>query len=280
MNLRKITKRIAIYLFALIWTLITIFPFIWMFYSSLKTDQEIFANVWALPRKIHFDNYLKAWHGGNIQISLGRFLVNSGIVVISSVLLILSVSTLAAYVATRCRIRGKNIFYTILGISIMIPPQIAAISLFAELRWLRIYDTYLALILPYTAFNAPLATLLLWSYFVKFPIEIEEAAKIDGCSSFKFFWSIFLPILRPAIAAIASVIFVFLWNEFLFALLFIQENGLRTVTLGVFLAFKGQYTQYWSLLFAGLNVAIVPVILFYLFFQKQIIAGLAEGYGK
>jgi len=256
-----------------------------MFYSSLKSDKEIFANLWALPTRFHYENYITAWQGGNLHIILGRYFLNSIIVVSLSLTLILTVSLLAAYALGRNRIiniksKTRSIIYYIVALSVMIPPYIALIPLFAQLSSLHLYNTYWALVLPYSAFYSPLAIILFIPYFARFPDEIEEAAIIDGCSGFRMFWNIFLPILKPAVSSVAAILFVFIWNEFLFALVFIQDTALLPLTVGIFLSFKGQFIQYWGVLFSGLSIAILPVIFFYIFFNKQIVSGLAEGYSK
>ena len=158
----------------------------------------------------------------------------------------------------------------------MLSPQVGLISLYKLLSSLRIYNTYWALIISYTAYRIPFTVFLMRSYFITLPREVEESAFIDGCNSWQVFSKIVLPMSRPIIATSALLTAMFTWNEFMFALVFIEDNSLRTVPVGL-MNLRGALTTKWSVLLAGLTLSALPMIIMFLIFQKQLIRGLTSG---
>lgn len=268
----SLSWKIFIYAVALIMVVLMAYPLIWMIYSSFKTNREIFLFPFSLPNKMRLDNWMQAWRMGN----LGRYFINSIFVTSISVLLIAFLSSMAGYAFARLRFKGREfLFYTFL-LGLILPVQIVVIPLFAFLNKVRLLNTYFALILPYITWGLPLSIYIFRSFFLTLPGDIADAAKIDGCSLFGLYWRIMLPLIRPALVTIAILQSINVWNEFLLALLFIYEDELKTIPVGL-LAFYGYHNINYKLIFSALSITTVPVLIVYFIFQKQIVSGLTTG---
>jgi multiple sugar transport system permease protein len=266
--------RKSVFGFILIVTvIISFFPVVWMFLTSLKTSMEIYAfPVVYIPTKLTFQNYVDVF----TQNRLARFFFNSVLVGSVATVVCLAVSSLAAYGLSRFRVRHNLlILVIILGFSTF--PFIASvIPLFDVLRRLRLLNTYFSLMLPYIAFNIPFSVWLSFAYFKEFPLSIEDAAKIDGCSRLGTLWRIFYPLSAPVLSSVAIVTFINCWNEFIFALILISKPHMRTIPAGIAL-YPGEYSFPWETISAAAVVATLPIIFFIVFFQKKIISGLTRG---
>ncbi|MDZ7801855.1 MAG: carbohydrate ABC transporter permease [Trueperaceae bacterium] len=259
------------------WVVLTVvagmaFPLAWMLYSSLKSNQEIFARPFGLPQDPDWGNWWVAWTTGD----LGRLYLNSLLVTGSAVLIVVSLAALAAYAFARLRFPGRDALFYLFLIGLLLPPQTVIIPLFSLLRDLGLLNTYWALILPYASWPLALTIFMLRSFYRTLPGELEDAARIDGAGLWTTFWHVMLPLVRPALVTMVILNAVNLWNELLFALLFIQEETMRTLPAGL-MAFYGYHSVDYKLVFAALSIATVPVLIFYFIFQRQIIAGLTVG---
>ena len=248
-----------------------IYPFVWMTVSGFKTTSELFNNTWALPSRWIFRNYADAWNQG-----VGRYFLNSVIVTVSTVALTTLISAAAAFAMSRFEFRGRNLLLVLVVGGLMLSPEVSVISLYKLLQALGIYNTYLALIIPYTAFRIPFTIFLMRSYFLSLPREVEESAYIDGCGTFRVFWCIVLPMSKPIIATASLLTAMSAWNEFMFCLVFIESDSLRTIPVGL-MNLRGAFSTNWSVLLAGLTISALTMVLFFLFFQKKLIRGLTEG---
>lgn len=248
------------------------FPMMWMVLSSFKSNAEIFSAPLALPTSIDFSRWAEAWEVGNI----GQYALNSVIVTSSSVFAILLIGAGAAFAFSRYRFRGRQLLMGMLAIGLLLPLQsyfIAQSRLFTQLE---IIDTRLALIIPYTAMGLPLAVYLLKVYLDALPDELFEAARIDGAGDLRVFWLVALPLLRPGLATVAIFSALACWNEFLLALLYIQDDALKTIPTGL-LAFSSRYVTDYSLLFSALSIITLPMIVIYILFNRHIVAGITAG---
>ncbi len=257
----------------LFWGLIvvTLYPLIWLILNSLKTSSEMFDRSWDLPQIWQWSNYRQAWDFG-----LGHYIVNSFLVTTVSVTLIVLIAALNAFVLSVLNFRGKNIVYVVLLGGMIMPPEVSLFPLFKILSTLGLYNTYFAMILPYVAFGLPFATFLIRAHMVGIPSELHEAATIDGAGLLRVFWSIYLPVSRPALAAAAMIMVMRTWNEFIFALTFVESDSLRTLTIGIS-TFGDALRVEWTVLMAGLVISITPVLITFLFMQRQFIGGLTQG---
>jgi ABC-type glycerol-3-phosphate transport system permease component len=251
-----------------------IYPFLWLTANSFKSMEDMVNNSWSLlPKLVMWKNYQEAWIIGKI----GRYFVNSMTVSVLAVLILVIVCYLGSYALARIDFKGRNLFMVLFLSTWMLPPQIILIPLFKVERLLHINNTLAGLILPYAAGTLPFSVFVMTAFLRKIPVEIEEAAFIDGAGRLKLIWSILLPLSRPGLATVVIFSFMQNWNEFFMALVLIQDPALKTLTLGV-LNFSGQWGQIaYNRLFAALVIISVPVITVYVIFQKQFISGLAAG---
>lgn len=251
-----------------------LYPLLWMALNGFKSTEAIFGNPWALPTSWSIDYYKAAWASG-----LTRYFLNSIIVTSGSVFLVTLLGAWAAFGLSRVKIPFSNAVMLIIVGGIMIAPTAALIPLFQLMQTLHFYDTYWALIVLYAAFKLPFTTFLIRSYMLGLPKEVEEASLIDGASHWQTFWTIILPMCRPILVSAALLQSLFAWNEFPFALVFINNPDLKTVPVGL-MDFQSTLLTNWPVLFAGLTIAALPMILLFLIGQRQFIRGLTEGFSK
>jgi raffinose/stachyose/melibiose transport system permease protein len=248
-----------------------LYPLFWMVISSFKTNRELFLNTWALPTTWQWSNYVLAWNAG-----VGRFFFNSVFVTTISTAAATLIGALAAYPLSRFDFPGRTAILLFIVGGLMLAPQISLISLYKLLQGLGIYNTYWAMIVPYVAYRIPFTVFLLWSYFLFLPREVEEAAYSDGCNSWGILWHVVLPMSKPIIATAALLSARVIWNEFMFALVFVEDSALRTIPIGL-MGLKSQVDTDWTVLLAGLTMSAIPIILLFILMQKQFVRGLAEG---
>lgn len=267
-------SRTLAYIFLIVLAVSIVYPLAWMALNGFKTNAELFGDPWGLPRTWRWENFAKAWNLGVV-----RYLLNSVIVTIGSVTATVLVSSMAAYALTRQRLPFSGpITIALLG-GMMLAPTVALIPLFRLLQALHIFDTYWALIILYTAFRISFTVFLIRAYMITLSHEIEDAAVVDGASRWQIFWLVIMPLSRPIIVSAALLQALFAWNEFAFALVFINTTELKTLPVGL-LAMQGRVLSDWPVLFAALTIAAIPMILLFLAGQRQFIRGLAEGFGK
>ncbi|WP_378143697.1 carbohydrate ABC transporter permease [Cnuibacter sp. UC19_7] len=254
--------------------IIVLYPILWMALSSLKSNSEILSSPFGWPAELDFSSYGRAFAGG-----VGDYFLNSIIVTVASVIATTLLSAWAAYGLTRITIPfSKPILYVIIG-GLMLAPTVAVIPLVKLLQGWGIYDTYWALIILYTAFRIPFTTFLIRSYMIDLPIEVDEAAVLDGARSSQIFWRIVLPMSAPIITSAVILQVLFAWNEYLFALIFIGSDSLKTLPVGLATLSSRAVTDFPSV-FAGMTIAAVPMIALFFLCQKYFIRGLSDGIGK
>ena len=270
-----ITRRLPTFLISLallVLAFVFFFPLIWMVMSSFKSNSAIFSAPFSPPESIDLSRWVEAWTVGN----LGQYALNSAIVTVVSVVLILLFGAAAAYALSRYRFRGRGVVLSLFALGLILPLQsyfIAQSSIFTQLG---ITDTRIALIVPYAAMGMSLAVYLLKVYLDALPEELFEAARIDGASDRQLFATIALPLLRPGLATVAIFSALAAWNEFLLALLYIQDDTLKTIPTGL-LAFSTRYVTDYSLLFSALSIVTIPMIVIYVVFNRQIVEGITAG---
>jgi raffinose/stachyose/melibiose transport system permease protein len=271
--LRRLSfARIAVIAALALLALLFFIPLIWMVLSSFKTNTEIFTTPFSLPTQIDFTQWAVAWDVGNIS----RYALNSVIVTTVSVLAILGLSSAAAFAFSRYRFRGAGLMLALLSLGLILPLQSYFIAQSTMFTQLELTDTYWALIIPYTAMGLPLATYLLKVYLDALPEELFEAARIDGAGDFRIYTVLALPLLKPGLATVAVFSALSSWNEFLLALLYIQDDALKTIPTGL-LAFSSRYVTDYSLLFSALSIITLPMIAVYITFNRQITEGITAG---
>nr|WP_280521441.1 carbohydrate ABC transporter permease [Paenibacillus mangrovi] len=247
-------------------------PIYYLFVTTFKTPQEALEHPLRLPTHFGFQQFVDAWNAMDYL----NVLKNNLIITISSVFLVVMVSAMASFPLARRRHKlNKTLFFLILS-GIMIPYQIAIIPLFRLMKTLHLIDSQFGVIIIYTFVFMPLATFIFHGFIRTIPTEIEEAARIDGCGVGQTFWKITFPLLRPATATVVILISLNTWNDFVFPLLFLQSRDKGTILLEVYRN-VGQFSTDWTHMFPMLVLGILPIFIFYLVMQKQIIKGIASG---
>lgn len=259
-------------IFLSMFSLMMIYPLYWLITSAFKTNEEFFAHPYSLPTSFSFDNIIRAWEVAN----LGRAMLNSTIVTISATVLTIFLAALTAYVLSRFTFRLKSFLMVFFLVGMLIPIHSTLVPLFTIMDQVGLLNTYWALILPYTAFELPISIFLIVAYMSSIPKELEEAAVIDGSGYWGVFFRIMLPLSVPALSTVAILSFLRYWNEFVFALVFINDSSLKTLPLSLAIFSNGFSTDY-ALTMAAMTVAVIPTIIMYLIFQEQIMKGMVAG---
>ncbi|HEV7167940.1 MAG TPA: carbohydrate ABC transporter permease [Micrococcaceae bacterium] len=256
-----------------IWSLIVILPLLWTFMSSFKSSSEIFASPFALPTVWHFDNYIRAWTSAGI----GSYFLNSVIVVGFALVIVMTLGAMCAYVLARYTFPGSRAIYYLLLAGLTFPIFLAMVPLFFILRNIGLLNTLPGLILTYVGFALPFTVFFLFSFFKTLPHEITEAAAIDGAGEWRTFFQVMLPMAKPGLASVAIFNFLGLWNQFLIPVS-INAAGPRVLSQGL-AAFAGQmgYAVDFGALFAAVTVTVVPVLIVYVIFQRQLQGSVSAG---
>jgi raffinose/stachyose/melibiose transport system permease protein len=274
LGMRHALVRVLVWVALAALVVAVLYPLLWMLFSSFKSNQEVFASPWGLPGELRWRNFVQASDAGVV-----RYFVNSVLVTAASILTTVLLSAWAAYALVRLRVPfGGAILGLLLG-GLMLAPTVALIPLFGLLQQLRIYDTYWALIVLYTAFRIPFTTFLIRAYMIDLPPQVDEAAKLDGCTAAQTFWQIILPMCRPILVSAALLQALFAWNEFVFALVFVSTGDLKTLPVGL-MDMQSRLLTDWPVQFAGLTMAALPMIVLFLIGQRQFLRGLTDGIGK
>lgn len=251
----------------------TLFPLIWLVISSLKTNFEFLAgSPFALPAKPQWSNYTNAL----TVAGLGRMLFNSVFVGLSATVVNIIVASMGAYCISRFRFRGRERIFTLFTAGILVPLNALMVPYFVIITKLGLINTYGGMILLYTAIGIPMSTFLIRGLMDSIPMELEEAAYIDGCGFYARFFHIILPLSRTSIVTAATFEFLTCWNEFVFANLLVSSEKLRTIQVGI-RYFTNQFSTDYVSMYAAIVISIIPSIVGYVLFQEQIIAGMTSG---
>jgi raffinose/stachyose/melibiose transport system permease protein len=251
---------------------ITIFPLYLVVITSFKEQGRVVLQPLRLPEVWHWENIVLAWQKGHFS----TYFLNSILVTIPTVLIILTFSLLAAYVLARKSFPGKNLLFVIFLTGLAIPGDVLIIPLYYDLKDMGLLNTRWALILPSAAFGLSFGILLLRSFIEVLPKEILEAAIIDGCSDWELLVHIVAYLCRPALLSLMIFNFMWTWNQFLFPIVLIQKDSLRTLPVGLNY-FQGRYVTNVPLLMAGATIVFLPVVILYIIFQRDFIKGITTG---
>ncbi|MFD3257857.1 carbohydrate ABC transporter permease [Paenibacillus lentus] len=260
------------YTFLSLFAIMNIVPLFWMVVNSFKKEQEYAANPFSLPTDLQFSNYVQAWKVANMDV----YFFNSIFVTFVSLVVTVLLGALAAYFLSRFKFKLRGLTYGLFLLGMLVPIHATLIPIFLIMQKLHLIDTYLSLILPYTAFHLSLTVFILEGFMRGFPKDLEESGVMDGAGIYRIFWSIILPITRPALATVIILNFIYNWNEYLFALVLITSAEFKTLPLGLS-NFVGIETASLTLQMAALTIALIPIIIFYLLLQKQLVNGMTAG---
>jgi raffinose/stachyose/melibiose transport system permease protein len=269
---RKNLPRFWQYLILSVVVVIILVPIVILVFGSLKTRGEMYSRPYTIPNPPRWDNYGKILSQPTFWIMLRNSLIVMLVVTVGVVL----ICSLAAFVFARTDFRGKSLAFNLLVLGIMFPINIAIMPVYLVLRQIGLLNNLVGVIVVQIAFLISGNILILRGFFASIPAELQDAAYIDGCTVFGFFWRILLPLARPALAAVAALTMVVSWNDLLVPLVVIDKDTLWTLPLGT-MQFQGQYGQDLALVAAFVTLSALPAVIFYLIAERQIVAGLTAG---
>ncbi len=263
-------RQLSVYLISIAFSIVFLLPLFWMVSTSLKTPDKIFSlPIQWLPQPIAWENYRKAF----TVLPFELFYRNTLVITLSCIIGTLFSASLVAYGFARLNFAGKNLWFTIMLSTMMLPSQVTMIPIFAFFRSLGWVDSFKPLIVPSFFGGGAFNIFLLRQFFMTIPVDIEEAARIDGCSTFSIFYKIVLPLSKPVLTTITIFTFIAHWNDLMTPLIYINSLEKKTIAMGLLL-FQGQYGTQWELLMAAATIALLPVLLLFFFLQRYFVEGI------
>ena len=259
-------------LIALFFAAIVLVPLLTAWVGGFKSNAELLLSPFALPKTWQINQYADVVTNQSFWRMLGNSLLVTG----TTTLGVVALSALAAYPLSRLQFRGREVTYNFFTLGLLFPAAVAILPLYLTVRDSGLINTYSGIILPQVAFGLPATIVLLRGFFSQIPREIEEAASMDGASIMRMFFSVVLPIMRPALAAVAVLIMVSSWNAFFWPLLVVNSESLFTLPLGV-MQFSSQYSTDYGRVLAFISVSMIPALIFYFVAERQIVEGLTAG---
>lgn len=271
-TLKKNLPRLFKYFVLSLVVLIVIVPIVMIVFGALKTRGEFMTRPYTPPIPPNWENYAKVLR----MPVFWSMLRNSLLIMLATTIGVVLICSLTAFVFSRMKFRGQNLLFNFFTLGLMFPITIAILPVYLIVRQIGLTNNLWGVILVQTSFQLSISIVILRSFFMAIPSELQDAAYIDGCNAFGFFWRILLPLSRPALAAVASLTMVASWNDLLVPLVLLDKEKLWTLTLGT-MQFQGQYGMDLALIAAFVTLSAVPAVIFYLFAERQIISGLTAG---
>lgn len=273
---REMRRQVAyglLYVFLTLLVIIYSLPGLGVIITSFKTTAEISEEgLWSPPADLRFENYAEAWGNGNVR----TYAINSFLVTIPATIASIALGVLTGYVFSKLPFRGSEWLFIFVVAGMFFPPQIVLIPLFRLFNTVGLYDTLWPMIIVHTAFGLPICTLLMRNFFSSVPTALREAAIIDGANEIQILLRVMLPVSLPALAVLATLQFTWIWNDFLWPLIFTQSDGMRTIMVGL-VTLKGQYSVAWGVQGAMAVIASIPTLVIFIFFQRYFIRGMTLG---
>jgi len=272
-KLRKRIGRILLYVVITILAVIYILPGIGVIMTSVKLDSEIAKEgLWVIPKAIHFDNFREVW----VEAHVNRYMRNSFLVTIPATILSITLGVLMGYVFSKLSFPGAEILFILVLAGLFFPPQIVLIPLFKFYNTVKLYDTLWPMIITHSVFGLSICTLVMKNFFSSIPMAIREAAIVDGANELDILVRIMLPVSIPALAVLATLQFTWIWNDFLYPIIFTQSDTQRTIMVGL-ISMRGQYSVAYGAQAAMAVIASIPTLMIFIFFQRYFIRGLTLG---
>ena len=255
-----------------IFTILCLYPLLWLFLSSFKTNTELYANPWGLPEQFRLDNYVQAITEGHILQYFG----NSVIIAVSAVLVAVVLSSMVSYAITRMEWRLSKLTLNLFLLGMMIPVYAMVVPLFSMFNRMVLLNTHLAVIIPHIAIAFPMAIFIMTGFMGSLPKEMEEAAVMDGCNIYQIFFKIIMPISKSSIVTVAVVTFINIWNDLLLPQIFLTDSSKMTLPVGL-TEFQGQYATNYVAEIAAVIITIVPSVIVYIWLHRHIMEGMVAG---
>lgn len=250
----------------------TLFPLLWLFITSLKTNAEYFDNPFSLPAVPQWQNYVNAFQ----QANLGRMISNSVIVAVTATVINVLIAAMLSYCLSRFKFKGREVIFTLFSVGVLVPLNALMVPYFSIFSKMGLVDSLGALIILYAAIGLPISTFIIRGFMANFPAEIEEAAYIDGSGFYGRFFKMILPLTKTGLVTAATFEFITCWNEFVYANLLTSSPVTKTIQIGI-RYFTNQFTTDYVSMYAAIIISIAPSIIGYMLFQKQVISGLTSG---
>lgn len=275
---KGLLNRFPLYVFLIIWALLIIVPIVWVFMSSVKTNREIIASPWGLSETWEWQNFQRAW----VEANFSGYLINTVGLTLVSTTIGTMISVMAAYVLTRYSFQGRRVAYYYIMVGLFVPFFLTMIPTWKLYNDLGFLDTrlasYIGLVLLYIAWSIPWSVFILSGYFEYLPSELKDAALLDGANDFQVFWYVMFPISKGGIIAMTIFNALWIWNDFVLALVFLPFESQRTMPVGLMMLFKAKKALAdWSAVMAAVVIMMLPMIIIYLLLQKQVIKGATAG---
>lgn len=276
--LKKLSKQASVfphYLILMLWAVSAIFTFLWVVNTSLKSNSEIIVNLWGLPQDgFQWSNYIKTWE----VFHLGGYMRNSLWIGSLSTLLTLVVGVPASYVLARYQFKLKQALYFLFVGGMAVPRGLLVIPIFLFMQQLGLVNKISGVVIIYVALALPFTILFLVPFFSSLPSELEDAAAVDGANEFQTMFQIMLPLAAPGLVTVSILNFIDTWNEFLLAYVLLFDKEKQTVAIGLYNLYSSmQFSQNWVGMFAGVVMIIMPLLLVYVIFSRQIVSGITMG---
>jgi ABC-type glycerol-3-phosphate transport system permease component len=259
---------------------VILFPILYIFSLSIRTEETVYQDTFfIIPKAVTHKNYIAAWEYAKVRLNVSflQMFRNSVVCTLSAIVLSILFASLGSFSFSHFKFRGKELTFTTIIASYVVPPQVLLIPLFFIMRRLGILNNYLAVIFPYVGFSIPIATLILRSFFEQIPHEIKEAAKIDGAKDIQVLLRIVLPLSAPALASCIILLFLETWNEFIYALVFLQNPEIQTIPVAIARIAGGKFRLPLGTYGAAIMITVIPVLIIFMLFQKWFIAGMTMG---
>lgn len=261
----------------IVWTLAVVLPLLWTVYSSFKTSREILTSPFSMPSEWNLDNFITAW----TEAGIGRYFLNTLIVVGGALFLVMLLGAMCAYVLARFEFPGRRIIYYGMIAGLTFPIFLAVVPLFFVLMNMGLRGTYIGLILAYVGFALPFTVFFLYAFFRQLPEEIAEAAAIDGAGDFRTFFQIMVPLATPGLMSVTIFNFLGLWNQYLLPVVLNTDEDKYVLAQGLkSLQAQQGYESDWGAMFASVTITILPVLIVYVIFQRQLQGGLGPSANK
>lgn len=269
---RIVPSMIVRYLIALLIALVVLVPLVMTVFGGLRTTGDLLSNPIRWPERFHWENY-----DGILQsVTFWLQLRNSLFIMLITAVGVVFLASMPAFIFARTTFRGREFIFNFFTLGLLFPLAVAILPLYISLRQLQLIDSHWGIILPQIAFGLPGTILILRGFFAALPQEIEDAAYIDGCTTFSFFQHVALPLVRPALAAVFVLAMVGSWNAFFLPLLVLNQETMWTLPLGI-MRFQGQWGTDWARVLAFVSLTLIPTIVFYFFAERHIVTGLTAG---
>lgn len=278
-SLLRRVPGILVTILLIFWAIVQVYPILFMFITSVKTDKQILNAPFALPDPLKLENYILVWQGDRVAQPFSTFFLNSSIITLGSLAILLFVAGLAGYSLARGRFPGNAATQQGFLLTLAVPVHVLIIPMYFFMGDLGLRNSHIGMMLVYATLGLPFTIILMRAYFLSFPRELEESALLDGCSRFGAFIRVVVPVSRGAIASMAIINISWIWSELLFALVLLDQQGVRTLPLAV-AGYRPASMTSESVLgqqFAIMSLTALPLFVFYFLFQQQIRKGMTAG---